>query len=291
MGKSRGGFAGSSCLKNRTNSLLSRKQMTEQLMGILGNYYGDVDQIVWGLVVDSKKRLAAIDVAFTAVPESVTARALSRLSFSESRLADLDDLKEAGITATLNAALGKDVAWEIERGLDSVRQELLSKAEGDENPELAAMARTLINKLVDFLKDVIAQPRVSIGLAAWPQPGSFAVVIAAQTPGTKRVDALLQSIHDALKKQEKAEAVVEPEVAQQGEVKFHRVQSQVAPEGDDAQRQLKEMIGQEELELAAGVGPDIVLLAAGRDPIGRMKEVLNAANRGQRTEGKILSPR
>jgi hypothetical protein len=266
-----------------------RERMTEQLLGILGNYYGDVDQIVWGLLVDSKKRVGAIDFAIIAVPESVLARALSGLSVPMSRFANLDGLKGAGITATFNASLGRDLALEIERGLDSVRQELLSKAEEEENPELARMARTLTNKLVDFLKDVIAQPRVSTGAAIWLDPGKFAVVVAAQTPGSERVDALLQSIHDAVKKQPGAEAVVEPEVAQQGEVKFHRVRVKLSPEADETQQRLQELVGQDELELAAGVGPDIVLLAAGRDPIARMKEVLKVGNPGQRTEGNILS--
>ncbi len=259
----------------------------EWLARHLSNYYADLDQLVWGVSVDSSARKVAVDFAITAIPGSVGARLADRLAGAQSRFLALSQANPS-IAFRVSAPIGDTLAWEIERGLETARQQTLQRVAQETDQEQAQLARTFFNKLTDVLIDILAKSNVDMAFAAWSTPGKSFAVIAAETTSAHKVNDLLQAIEEALRKEPDLQAVVRPELEEVNGVTIHQVLLKIPPNVENREKMI-EFFGQEEIELAAAVGGRTVFLAIGRETTQRMKEWARAAAVPQKVEGAILS--
>ena len=265
----------------------ARKEIAEWLSRQLSSYYADLDQLVWGISIDSTARKVAVDFAITAIPGSVGARLADRLAGAQSRFLALSRANPS-IAFRVSAPIGDTLAWELERGLEKARQQALKGVAQETDQEQARLARTFINKLMDVLVDILAKSNVDMAFAAWGTPGKGFAVIAAETTSAKKVNDLLQAIEEALRNEPDLQAVIRPEIEEVNGITIHQVLLKIPAEVEDREK-VVEFFGQEEIELAAAVGERAVFLAIGRETTQRIKEWARAAAVPQKVEGAILS--
>jgi hypothetical protein len=265
----------------------ARKEITDWLARQLSSYYADLDQMVWGVSIDRTARKVAVDFAITAIPESVGARLADRLAAAQSRFLALSQANPS-ITFRVSAPVGDTLAWEVERGLEKVRQQVLKRVAEEPDQEKAQLARTFINKLMDMLIEILAKSNVDLAFAAWGTPGEGFAVIAAETISGKKVNELLLVIEQALRKDPDLQVAIRPEIEQVNGVTIHRVLLKIPSDVEDREKVVK-FFGQEEIELTAAVGERTVFFAIGRETTQRIKDWARAAAVSQKVQGGILS--
>ncbi len=248
-----------------------RSALVDQILSFVEDAYTEIDEVTWGFTIDREKRVATFDVAVTAVQGGTAERVISQAKALPSHWGDLPGTNPAVYT-NFSGRPGWALAENLLRGLDRVRLQALEELERSEWAKAFPAAQTLVNSVLDTLREVATEPEWDWASAVWTGPERRAAVFAIRSKGLSGVNRLLQNIAGAIEDSKELKAVVEPEVAAVGNVVIHRVRAKIGAHFNNRQ-QLVDWLGQEELEFAAAVGPDRVLLAAGANTVELLREL------------------
>lgn len=252
-------------------AFLVRTQIMEQVIRVIEDGYSEIDQIVLGVSIDRNQRLAAVDWAVTARKGSVAERLLAQVSGMPSRWAHWMELNPT-LSGTFSGKIGSHVVDEVQRALEDVRGRVLEEVDQRVAPSTAVEIRPLLNSLFDATAEILGQPEWDFASAAWLGPEHRALVLAARAREVTSVNRLLQNIAGALEKVDGLKAVVEPDVAETAGMVIHRITLTV-PKDMDNREQIVTWLGQEQVELAAAVGNNMVLLAAGVNTVELLQKL------------------
>ncbi|MCS7238253.1 MAG: hypothetical protein NZ899_08290 [Thermoguttaceae bacterium] len=250
-----------------------RQAAVESFLAWVEDGYTEVDELAVGLRIDRARRAARTDLLVTVLPGSAGERALKQLAPEKStwsRVAELNPTLLFGSSVKVSGPVAED----LRLALEDLRKQALAEAEEEADQEEVSLRQSLVNHLFDALSELAKQPNWDWILALWTKPGEPLALFAARTAEVTQVNRLLREIARSVEKRSELEAVVEPELAVEGDVTLHRIRLKI-PKDEENREKLVEFLGQEEVELAAGVGSDRVILAAGVKAIDRIREVLN----------------
>jgi hypothetical protein len=263
------------------------KQGTEWILRQVSSYYGDLDQLVLGLNIDRESEKLAVEFAMTATPGSVGAKLGDRLIATQSRFLGLGE-QDASVTVRFSAPIGDTLAWEVERELQNLRRQSLEAIAKETSKEKAQSARNFTNKLLDLMIDILAKSNVEVAFAMWSTPGKAGAILAAETTDVRKVNDFLQVVEELVSKEPDLHAVIRPEVEQVDGVVLHQVLVRVPsniPERDEIVR----LFGQDEIELVAAVGNQIMILGMGPGTTERIKALVRSAGAPKKAEGNVLA--
>jgi hypothetical protein len=248
----------------------SRKKLVDAQINSLTAVINDLDQLTLGVAIQPDAKTANLDLAFTALEGTATAKALGTGKKSPSDFAGFLD-PEAAASICLNAELGKGDADQFISGLEAIRTEALKHIENDANlPDEASrkLAAEMVAQVLDAVKATFEEGSIDAGATLNLSEDKLAVVVGAHVADTKKLE-------EALKKFAKL-GETDPKVpkikfnaAEHAGIQFHSASIDVP-----AERKVSKVVG-DKLDVSVGIGAKAVYLALGSDSLQLAKALID----------------
>jgi hypothetical protein len=241
------------------------RQALEQVAQLLG----DLDTFVLGIAVDRATATGRLEYSLTALPGTKTAQQMAPASHGplKTRVAGLRQT-DAAVTAYYVGELSPADATQISAKQNAV-QELEKQGLRDEQVQ---QAKKLLGQMIDVVKGTVAGRKLDVGVAAWMNAKLLTVVAGSRAVDTAKLDKLLKEVAaQAIKDDPDAAGMIKLDAENYLGFRFHTASVPINELGDLPH--LGELLGQS-LEIVVAVGEDSVYLAAGRDPVAKLKQVI-----------------
>ena len=140
--------------------------------------------------------------------------------------------------------------------------------------------------MLDVVRSTLAAGRADGGLAVVANPEALTAVAGGVIADGDKLNQAVKDLVAGIREENPGiDQIVKLDAGEHKGVKFHTV-SIPLPGGDDNQEKLAKMIG-DTLEVALGIGPKSVYIAAGRAPMDLIKTVIDKSNK---LAGKAVPP-
>ncbi len=253
-----------------------RSKIQDEMLHSVLTIIDDVEQITLGCSLDNKERNASVEVTFIARRGSETAAAIAKLRRNRSRFAGFM-LPEAALSANWSGTMPERKVAVLDAVVDAVRVQAMHDIERQEKPEAEReLAKEVVGTVLDAIEATVEKGRADGGMAVLLDPE--AVTILA---GGVLTDA--PSLEEAARKVVEAAKAEHPEIGewvcfdagQYKSVELHTLSIPIPPDADDREKVVA-LVG-EKLEVVVGLGPEAVYVAAGRDALKRLKQVIDCS--------------
>jgi hypothetical protein len=234
----------------------------------------DLEQVTFGWALDHEAEKAYVDVTVSARPGTPSARHFAALSDSTTDFGGFVN-PEATVawnwTATMPAVDTSNLATLI----DAIR----AKAVDDMETQGKTVAETelgkkLINGILDVIQKTVETSRVDGGLFVALKPDAVTMVTGGFVADGAQLQETLETLVEAVRMDNPAFAAqaIKMDAAEHAGVKLHTVSLPVPYEAEDREK-LLQMIG-EDINVVIGVGDQCVYVAAGREPMDAVRQVI-----------------
>ena len=259
------------------------RQALEQVTQVLG----DLDTFILGIAVDPASATARLDYSLTALPGTKTAQQMAAASHGslKTALAGLRQ-KDAAVVAYNVGELSSSDARQIQGVIDSAKQNALQELEKQGlRDDQVQQAKKLLGQMIDMAKETVAGRKLDVGVAAWMNAKLLTVVAGSRAVDTAKLDKLLREVAaQAIKDDPDTAGMIKLDAENYLGFRFHTASIPMNDLGELPR--LRELVG-ESLEVVVAVGEDSVYLAAGRDPVAKLKQVIQQS---QAQPGKSTGP-
>lgn len=263
-----------------------RREMTEGFLALIEDGYSEIDQIVWGLNVDRVEGNLNGNLSITIRPQSPANKFLAELTSEPAAWAQITELNPAYLSS-FSAKLGSQLAGKLQELLEDARTTAINMVDENDVKD-KALLKNLINHTIDVTTKVVEGRSLNGVFAWWSKPGEFGGLLAFRTSDVDAAKRLVRELGRAIESDPEIQAVFDPEETVAGGFVIHRVRLKV-PEGDEDREKMIELLGGEELELVAAVGPEGVILAAGAQSLDRVRRLLTKMDGRKKSEPRIAS--
>jgi hypothetical protein len=269
-----------------SDELAGRKILGEQVVRRITRAIDEIDQLTLGWSLDQKAEKTCLDLVVTALPGTQAARDFAALSQTKTDFGGFL-LPDAMLAGNWTRTIPADAAAELAKISDLVRKKALADIEKQhQSDEKAALGRKLVNQVLDVIRSTLAAGRADGGLAVVANPEALTAVAGGVIADGDKLNQAVKDLVAGIREENPGiDQIVKLDAGEHKGVKFHTV-SIPLPGGDDNQEKLAKMIG-DTLEVALGIGPKSVYIAAGRAPMDLIKTVIDKSNE---LAGKAVPP-
>jgi hypothetical protein len=244
------------------------KQMTQLIEE------SDVIEIGWA--VDSMAKNTYIDFSMTAVPGTKLAERIAAASVTKSNFSGFLLPDAAAALLFAGKATQDDIAQWL-TVLDSMEKQALRSIDDDsdlESDEDRATAKEIVSSLIGVLRKTAEEGKLEGGATVLLGDGDLTVAAGGRLADTEELERVLRKTV-ALAEKEPDFPGVKFNAAKHAGVSFHTL-SLPLDEGDE---NFKKVVG-EKLDVAIGIGDDVVYLALGKEPIATLKKIIDQSAQG-----------
>lgn len=260
----------------------SRRKLVDSQIDGLTTAINDLDTLTLGLSLNPEAKTAQLELAFKALPETETAKQLSRAKATNSNFAGFLQ-PDAAASLSLSSEIAESDAAQYVAGLEAIRDEILKHIETEArlpDEDSKKLAKDMVGQVFSTVKATFESGKIDAGATLQVSDKSMALVVGAYAAETK-------SLEEALMKLAKL-AEGKPEfppikfnAAEHAGVKFHTTAIPVP-----AEHKIAKVVG-DKLDVAIGLGEKSVYLALGNDSLELAKKLIDAS--AKRT-GEQLPP-
>jgi hypothetical protein len=248
----------------------ARKKAVESQIDSLTKVINDLEQLTLGLAINPEAKTAHLDLSFSAVAGTDTAKQLSRAKPTTSNFAGFL-LPDAAASLNLTTELDKSDAEQFVTALEAIRAHAIQYIQGEAKLEDEAsrkLAEEMVGEVFDAIKATFESGKIDAGATLNLSDKSLALVVGAYVaePG---------SVEDAIKKLAKL-GENEPNFPKihfdadtHAGVRFHSASIPVPPD-----RKIAKVLG-DKLDVSVGIGPKAVYLALGTDSLNMAKTLID----------------
>ena len=251
-----------------------RTKVARQAMEQITQTLGDLDTFVLGIAVDRAAATARLDYSITALPGTKTAKQMEEAPHGslKTALAGLRQ-KDAAVVAYKVGELSSADAAQIQGAIDSAKQNALQELDKQGlRDEQVQEAKKLLGQLIDMAKEMVAGRKMDIGVAAWMNAKLLTVVAGSRTVDSAKLDKFLKEVAaQAINDDPDVARMIKLDAENYLGFRFHTASVPMNDLGELPR--LRELVGQS-LEIAVAIGEDSFYLAAGRDPVTKLKQVI-----------------
>jgi len=260
----------------------SRKKMVEAQIDSLTDAINDLESLTLGVAINPEAKTAQLDLAFTAVEGTDTAKQLSKAKSTTSKFAGFMQ-PDAAASLNLAAELGETDAEQFISGLEAIRTQALQQIEGqagleDENSK--KLAREMVGQVFDAIKATFESGKIDLGASFDANDKMMALVVGAYVADTKKLEDALKNFAE-LTKDDPNFPKIEFAAEKHAGVTFHTTKIKVP-----AEQKIAKIVG-ENLEVAVGIGDKVAYLAVGTDSLDKAKALID---RSASESGKTVPP-
>jgi hypothetical protein len=262
-----------------------RTKVARQAMEQITQTLTDLDTFILGIAVDRATATARLDYSLTALPGTKTAQQMAPHGPLTTRLAGLRQ-KDAAVTAYSVGELSASDAAQIQGVIDSGKQNAVQELEKQGlRDEQVQQAKKLLGQMIDVVKETVAGRKLDAGVAAWMNANLLTVVAGSRAVDTAKLDKLLKEVAaQAIQDDPDTAGMIKLDTENYLGFRFHTASIPMNDLGELPH--LRDLVG-ESLEIVVAIGEDSVYLAAGRDPIAKLKQVIQQS---QAQAGKSSGP-
>ena len=259
------------------------RQALEQVTQVLG----DLDTFVLGVAVDQAAATARLEYSLTALPGTKTAKQMADATNGSLKTA-LAGLRQtdAAVMAYKVGELSEGDAAQIQSAIDSGKQNAVQELEQQGlRDEQVQQAKKLLGQMIDVVKETLADRKLDVGVAAWMNAKLLTVVAGSRAANTAKLDKLVKEVAaQAIKDDGDVASMIKLDAQKYLGFRFHTASVPMSNLGELPR--LRQLVG-ESLEIAVAIGDDSFYVAAGRDPVAKLKQVIQQS---QAQAGKASGP-
>jgi len=253
-----------------------RKRIQDEMLHSVLTVIDDVEQITLGFSLDHKEQNASVELTFVARKGSESAAAIAKLKRNRSRFAGFM-VPEAALSANWSGQMPERKVAVLDAMVDAMRAEAMRGIERQEKPEAEReLAKEVVGTVLDAIEQTAETGRADGGLAVLLDPEAATILAGGRLAKAPSLERVARKLVEAAKAEHpEVGQWVHFDAEQYKSVEFHTVSIPIPPEAKDRE-QVVALIG-EKLEIVVGLGPEAVYVAAGRDPLKRLKQAIGAS--------------
>jgi hypothetical protein len=254
-----------------------RKIMTANVVAVVRALAEQLDAVTLGWSLNHDTHCASLDLAVTAEPGSDAAEAFARLPEAKTDFAGflLPDAVLCGhVTATCPYAESGD----LDDLFAAIRAKAFSDIDAKEpSADRAKLGKEIVGGILDVVQKTAASGRLDGATSLVADSGGVTFVTGRHVADGRKLDETFRKFVAALREEypAHAEQVLKTDVGELDGVRLHTALFDV-PRDTKNRDKLVQLVG-ERLELALGIGPQSVCLAAGRDALATLKKAIEAS--------------
>jgi hypothetical protein len=248
----------------------TRKKMVEGQIESLTTAINDLDQLTLGISLNQDAKTAQLELAFKALPNTETAKQLSRTKSTTSQFAGFLQ-PEAAASLSLSSELAKSDAEQYVAGLEAIRGQVQQHIQGEARlPDEASkkLAKEMVDQVFDAVKATFESGKVDAGATLSVNDKKMALVVGAYVADTKSLDEALLKFAKLAENEPKFPPI-KFNAAEHAGVKFHTTAIDIP-----AEHKIAKVVG-EKLDVAVGIGEKTVYLALGNDSLALAKKLID----------------
>jgi hypothetical protein len=268
------------------DELAGRKIISEHVVRGIARAIDEIDHVTLGWSLDQKAEKTCLDLVVTALPGSQIAHDFAALGQAKTDFGGFL-LPEAMLAGNWTRTSSTADAAELVKVSDLIRKKVLTNIEEQHQPEeQAAAGRKLTNQLFDVVKSTLAAGHADGGLAVIANPDALTLAAGGVIVDGEKLNQTFKDLVAAVGNDNPGiYSLVKLDTGEHKGVKFHTITIPL-PGGGDDQEKVAKMIG-DSLEIALGIGPKSVYIAAGRAPMDLIKKVIDTSSE---LAGKAVAP-
>ncbi len=260
----------------------TRKKMVDAQIDSLTAAIDDLEQLTLGVSLNPADKSAQLDLSFSAVAGTETAKQFNQAKPIKSNFAGFLQ-PDAAASLNLTSELAESDAAQFVVALDAIRGQALQQIEGENRlPDEASkkLAKEMIDQVFDAIKATFESGKVDVGGTLKLDDNSMALVVGAYVADTKSLDEALRKFAK-LMENEPNFPTIKFNAAEHAGVKFHSTSIDVP-----ADHKIHKIVG-DTLDVSVGIGEKSVYLALGTDSLDMAKMLID---RSASEADKMLPP-
>jgi hypothetical protein len=264
-----------------------RQQVAQSQMEQVERMINEIDSLTLGWAVDSTQQRTYLDVSY--VFQEGTKMAQQMAAYGESKT-DFSGFYRPDAAATVKMAskadpklIGNDIA-DLEKTLSAAREQINKKIDHSDkvqDDEARTALKGAVSDFFDAVLDTIKAGQFDGGASLQLGADSMTLVAGTHVQDSAKIESALKKFETAAKKSPEFPGI-KWNAANHAGVNYHTITVPV-PEDKKSPRQL---LGSE-LNVAIGIGPQAVYLAAGKDNIQAINQAIDAS---AKEAGKVVPP-
>jgi hypothetical protein len=250
-----------------------RTKVGRQALEQITQTVADLDTFTLGIAVDRQTATGRLEYSLTALPGTKTAQQMAAPHGTlKTGLAGLRQENAAVMAYHVGELTSADAA-QIQTVIDSAKQNALQELDNQGlSDDQVRQAKKLLGQMLDMVKETVAGRKMDLGAAAWMNAKLLTVVAGSRAVDTAKLDKLLREVAaQAIKDEPSAAGMIKLDAENYLGFHFHTASIPVSDLGD--RPHLCELVG-ESLDIVVAIGDDAVYLAAGRDAVTKLKQVI-----------------
>jgi len=254
----------------------ARKEMTKLQVENLKQAAQDLDELTFGIGVDSEKQRTIIDIAYTAIAGSKLAEQISINSDPKTDFAGFFQ-PDAAMMMSFASKLGESDVAQMEQMFGAIRKQV-SAAIDEETDSTSDEDREIIKSAVeDFMQAfqaTLEAGKMDGGAVLNISPTSLSLVAGGFIADPSKVESGLKKLGELAK--EKGDPEINWNASSHGDVQFHTLNIPI-PEDDDKGAEIAHKLFGETIDVAIGIGQKTAYFALGRDCLDAIKGVIDTS--------------
>jgi hypothetical protein len=253
-----------------------RQKMAEGQINQITQLINEVDTVKVGWAIDAQEKRTFFDFKYQFVPESKMAKQVAAYSQPHTNFAGFyqpDAAATAMVATKADPKLIADDLAQFENMMRNLRhqteREIDKKHERSDAQDREAL-KAAANDVFDAIEATIKEGQIDGGASLNAAPGSLTFVAGVHVKEPAKIEDALKKLETAAKKQPDFPGI-KWNAANHVGVKFHTLSAPV-PDKKGARKMLGET-----LDVAIGIGPEAVYVAAGKDNIGAVEKAMDAS--------------
>ncbi|HEX5443662.1 MAG TPA: hypothetical protein VFW87_07530, partial [Pirellulales bacterium] len=248
----------------------ARKKMVDSQIDSLTKVINDLEQLTLGISLDPAAKTAKVDLSFTAVAGTDSAKQFASAKPTTSSFAGFLT-PDAAASLNLTTQLAEKDAAQFVSGLEALRTQALEHITSSENlPDEASkkLAQEITGQVFDAIKKTFETGKIDAGAVLNLSDKSMALVVGAYVADPKGLEDALRKFAK-LGESDPKFPKVNFNASEHAGIDFHTASIPVP-----ADRKVSKVLG-EKLDVAVGIGEKTVYLALGTDSLALAKQVID----------------
>lgn len=258
-----------------------RKQATDTVLRPALAAIDEAETLTVGWTIDNAAQKTYVDVAMTAKAGTETARAIAGMVDVKSQFSGLR-LPGAALVGNWAGQIPPQKAEALSGLVETVRVYTIGNSDRENGTKTKTqVARQLVDSLADLLQSNVTSGRVDGGVAVVAKPDALTVLAGGYVADdAKLTDAVRLIAAKAVEQDPSAAEWIKLDADECRTVRLHTLSIPIPSDMQDRER-LVSLIG-ETFDMVIGIGPQGVYVAAGREPLAAIKQVIeqSSANGG-----------
>ena len=248
----------------------ARRAITESQLDMLTEAINDIDEITLGAAVDTEAVTAHIDLSFTAVPGSKSAKQMGEMKPVSSQFAGFVS-PDMAASFNLTTEIAKDDAQQIVAALSALRTQADEHVEN--SPHLSdegsrKLAKEMLSEIFDAIDTTLESGKIDAAATLDLNDDALALVVGAYVADPKQLESALKKFAKLAENEPDFPGINFDADSHDG-VRFHTTSIPV-PED----KGVAKILG-EKLDVAMGIGEESVYFALGTDSLALAKKLID----------------